>query len=172
MKSLIGALCVIVIVGLCLWHFDPSAITGNLEGKIHRKLPGKKPLIYRCSLQQTFYLLGPSRRKHNFLTPEEVALKHIIADVLNDTEAYRETLPPAKAATVTERKLKRKERRRLEKTISKNRIYTATIDTIGGSCATVHILEQLSKKESCERWCLLSNTAEGWVVTELSNQEL
>ena len=172
MKSIIGALCVIVIVGLCLGHFDPSSITGSLEEKTHRRLPGKAPLIYRCSLQNTFYLLGPSRRRHSLLTPEEVALKYILADVLNDMEAFRETLPADKAANVMDRKLKRKERKRLKKMIAENRIYTATLDNQGGSSATVHIVEQISKKESCERWCVLGNSVNGWIVTDLSNEDL
>ena len=171
MKNLFFALFVIGLVVFYLWHFNPSSIKGNLEEKTHRRLPGKAPLVYRCSLQRTFYLLGPQRRKHSLLTPEEVALKHILASVLNDSEALRETLSPAKAQNYCERKLTRKERRRLKKLIAKDCVYTAMIENLSSNCATVHVVGQIGDQKQSEQWCLLACTTDGWVVDELSNQD-
>lgn len=171
MKNLIVALLIVGLVGMYLWHFDPSAIKKNLEKKTGRTTPGKTPVVCWCYLDRGEILTGEGRRAHGLLNPAQVTLKYAMSRDLSNQEAFSETIPKEQAVFTPKNKLTRYQRKQRKKLLSENPRYAATVENFAGNTATVHLVIQ-SKKRQFEQWAMLEKHSQGWVIREMSNDDL
>ncbi len=174
MRNLIFALVVIGLIGLYLWHFDPSTIKKNLQKKTLGNPSGNAPCVCSCYLNGGDILIGPKRVQHITLNPAQVVVKYALATDLKNNTALSETIPGGQIPTVSgkkKRKELRRERKEFKKFLHSNPLYTATMDNLSSNSATVHLTRQ-AKKEKVEQWAILQKSPTGWLVKEMSYDEL
>ena len=140
-----------VLMSLCVWSFAAPNYTSQRE---------------------TRNLVGAKRLPHKKLSPNQAALKHVIAPALEDWPAYCETLPPEQAAEWRKNnivpsggKMKRGQAARL----------TPRIDIVYSkkkSGAMIVVIEERFPNLTKRYSMTLEKTRDGWLVVSKEEESL
>ena len=143
--------CIAVLMSLCVWSFAAPNYTSQRE---------------------TRNLVGAKRLPHKKLSPNQAALKHVIAPALEDWPAYCETLPPEQAAEWRKNnivpsggKMKRGQAARL----------TPRIDIVYSkkkSGAMIVVIEERFPNLTKRYTMTLEKTPAGWIVVSKEEESL
>lgn len=170
MKNLIFSLVVVGLIGAYLWHFDPAKIQRNIQKNIPTDKAGKMQRTVRCALDKADYLIGCKRVPHTKLDPVEVALKHAMATAIYDFDVVRETVAQKEEIRRKRRKLTKEERKARKKALRQELVYTATLESLIGDKAKVHLIQSVNDSES-DMWLNLDKTNCGWCVVETATND-